>query len=90
MRQLQRFRQLVHHSYNIRSLEIISTSTNSQEGQTYVALFCGISDLEGNTTGVSISIDMVKTGLLVLSTEQVVQDSLRQSLCSGENWSAPE
>ena len=58
----------MHHSYNTRSLEVISTSTNSQEGQTYVALSCGISDLEGNATGVSISIDMVKRRLLVLLT----------------------
>ena len=68
---------------------MISTSTNSQEGQTYVALSCGISDLEGNATGVSISIDMVEGRLLVLFiAEEVVgvcvcglcsQDSLRQS-----------
>ena len=68
---------------------MISTSTNSQEGQTYVALSCGISDLEGNATGVSISIDMVERRLLVLFiAEEVVgvcvcglcsQDSLRQS-----------
>ena len=56
----------MHHNYNTRSLEMISTSTDGQEGQTYVALSCGIRDLEGNAIGVSISIDMVKKRLLVL------------------------
>ena len=65
---MQRFRRLVHHNYNIRYLEIISTRTNSQAGQTNVALSCGISGLEGNAIGASISIDMFKTSLLVLLT----------------------
>ena len=56
----------MHHSYNIRSWEMLSTSTNSQEEQTYVALSCGINGLEGNAIGVSISIDMFKRTLIVL------------------------
>ena len=99
---MQRFRRLVHHSYNTKSLEIISTRTNNQAGRTYVALSCGIRGLEGNATGVSISIDMVKTRLLVLLT-YCNRGGGGVSVCglsyisrfaaselSGDDWSAPD
>ena len=80
---------------------MISTSTNSQEGQTYVALSCGISDLEGNATGVSISIDMVKRRLIVLLKYcskggsrgldlRTLLSRFSASESSGGDWSAPD